>query len=242
MGDALAGLLVANFAAAVVGAMILSATGNTGEDVVLSLTMVAILQIPLWSGYLGAPLYAARFKGNGVVSDFGLRMEWRDVPKGLAAGLGAQIVAIPVLYLVLFAITDAIGWEFDHDISAAARDLVEKATDPVGVVLLVLITVVGAPIIEELFFRGLLLRSIQNRFGPASALWGSSLIFAAVHLQALQFPALLLIGLVLGWLAQRTGRLGPSIWAHVAFNGVATLTLLTTEYVDKTSVMVERLG
>jgi membrane protease YdiL (CAAX protease family) len=242
MGDAFAGLIIANLAGAVVGAMILAATGNTGTDVELSLTMVAVLQIPLWSGYLGAPVHAARRKGNGLVADFGLRMERWDVPKGLAAGLGTQIVAIPLLYVLIFTLTDAVGWEFDHDISAAARDLVEKATDPVGVVLLVLITVVGAPVIEELFFRGLLLRSIQNRFGPAAALWGSSLIFAAVHLQPLQFPALVLIGLVLGWLAQRTGRLGPSIWAHVAFNGVATLTLLTAEYLDKASVVVEKVG
>jgi membrane protease YdiL (CAAX protease family) len=228
MGDAFAGLIIANLVGAVVGAVILSATGNVdaAADGELSLVMVAVLQIPLWSGYLGAPWYAARFKGNGLVSDFGLRMEWLDVPKGLAAGLATQIVAIPALYLLLFALTDAVGWEFDHDLSGEARELVEKATDPIGVVLLVLITVVGAPIIEELFFRGLLLRSIQNRFGRAGALWGSSLLFAAVHLQALQFPALLLIGLVLGWLAQRTGRLGPSIWAHVAFNGVATLVLL----------------
>jgi membrane protease YdiL (CAAX protease family) len=228
MGDAFIGLIVANVAAALVGAVILAATGNVdaAADGELSLTMVAILQIPLWTGYLGAPWYAARFRGNGLVADFGLRMEWKDVPKGRAAGLGTQILAIPALYVLIFTITDALDLDVDQDLSGAARDLVEKATDPLGIVLLVLITVVAAPVIEELFFRGLLLRSIEHRFGPAPALWGSSLIFAAVHLQALQFPALLLIGLVLGWLTQRTGRLGPAIWAHVAFNAVATLVLL----------------
>ncbi|MET0665064.1 MAG: CPBP family intramembrane glutamic endopeptidase, partial [Acidimicrobiales bacterium] len=58
------------------------------------------------------------------------------------------------------------------------------------------------------------------------ALWISSLVFAAVHLQLLQFPALALIGLVLGWLTLRTGRLGPATWAHIAFNAVATGILL----------------
>lgn len=228
LGDAALGLLIANVAAAVVGAAILAATGNVEEaaDGELSLTITALLQIPLWSGYLGIPLYAARFKGNGVVRDFGLRMEWLDVPKGLAAGLVTQIAAIPLLYVLIFAITDALGWDIDQDLSGAARDLVDKATDPLGVVLLVLITVVLAPPIEELFFRGLLLRSLQKRYGRRWALWGSSIVFGAVHLQLLQFPALVLIGLVLGWLAIRTGRLGPSIWAHVAFNALATVVLL----------------
>jgi membrane protease YdiL (CAAX protease family) len=47
-----------------------------------------------------------------------------------------------------------------------------------------------------------------------------------VHFQALQFPALTIIGLLLGWLTLRHGRLGPAIWAHIAFNGVATVGLL----------------
>ena len=228
VGDAVAGLLIANAAALFIGAAILAATGyvEEGADGELPLTMIAVLQIPLWAGYLGAPLWAARRKGNGVVADFGLRMEGWDVLRGIGAGLGTQIIAIPLLYVVLFAITDALGWEYDQDLSAVARDLTDKATDPVGVVLLVLIVAIAAPIIEELFFRGLLLRAIEKRSGPRWALWASSLVFGAVHLQLLQFPALTLIGLVLGWLTLRYGRLGPAIWAHIAFNSVATITLL----------------
>jgi uncharacterized protein len=153
-------------------------------------------------------------------------MRGKDVPIGLGAGIASQIVVIPLLYVALFALFDAVGWDTDRDISEAARELVDKATDPVGVVLLVLITVVGAPIVEELFFRGLLLRAIEKRFGRRWALWGSSIVFAAVHLQLLQFPALVVIGLVLGWLTLRYERLGPAIWAHLAFNAVATVALL----------------
>lgn len=228
VGDALLGLLIANAAALFLGVAILAATGyvEEGADGELPLTMIAILQVPLWAGYLGMPLYAARRKGNGVVADFGLRMEGWDVLKGIGAGLGTQLIAIPLLYVLIFAITDALGWEYDQDLSEVARELTDKATDPVGVVLLVLIVAIAAPVIEELFFRGLLLRSIEKRSGPTWALWVSSLIFGAVHLQLLQFPALTLIGLVLGWLTLRTGRLGPAIWAHIAFNTVATVTLL----------------
>jgi membrane protease YdiL (CAAX protease family) len=226
---------VANLVGAVAGAVILVVSGYDDEAAngALPLTLVAVLQVPLWAGYLGAPLYAARVKGNGLVADFRLRMEALDVPKGLGAGLAAQIVLIPVFYLLFFTLADAVGWDLDRDVSGAARELVSKATDPLGVVLLVLITVVGAPIIEELFFRGLLLRSVERRFGSRWGLWASSVVFGAVHLQALQFPALVLIGLVLGWLTLRTDRLGPAIWAHVAFNGTATATLLLADYVAK---------
>ena len=55
--------------------------------------------------------------------------------------------------------------------------------------LLVLIVGVGAPIVEEIFYRGLLFRSIENRFGTWPGIIGSGVIFGSSHLrQWLQFP------------------------------------------------------
>jgi membrane protease YdiL (CAAX protease family) len=56
----------------------------------------------------------------------------------------------------------------------------------------------------------------------------TSLIFGAVHFQWLQFPALALAGLLFGVLAERYGRLGPAIAAHMVFNLTAVVTLLAT--------------
>ena len=84
--------------------------------------------------------------------------------------------------------------------------------------------VVGAPIIEELFFRGLLMRSIQARWNDSLALVASSLFFALVHFQPLQIPGLFMFGLIAGTCAQRTGRLGMSIFAHAASGSSATCT------------------
>lgn len=221
LGDALVGYLIATAAGLVGGALILAATGNTStpsED--LPLTMVAALQIPLWLGYLGVPLWAARRKGTGLREDFGLESRWVDVPVGLAAGAATQAILLPLLYVPIIWL---LG---EQDIDGPARRLADRADDATGVVLLVLVTVVCAPIIEELFFRGLLMRSIENRFGPRWGLVLSSLAFGAVHFQLVQLPGLALAGLVFGFLAQRSGRLGPAIWAHAAFNGVAVAVLL----------------
>lgn len=233
MGDAALGLFLANLLAAVVGGIVLGALGfydllePPDLDVVvkevvpvMSLGLTALLQVPLWTGYLGVPLWAARAKGNGVVRDFGFRMRWFDVPIGVGAGLATQLVLIPALYLPFAELIDLDA------LSEPARQLTERATDPVGVVLLVLVVAVGAPIVEELFFRGLVLRSVERRFGTVVAVIASSLLFGAVHLQLLQLPALTLFGLVAALLTVKTGRLGPAIWAHVVFNGTATALLL----------------
>jgi membrane protease YdiL (CAAX protease family) len=109
-----------------------------------------------------------------------------------------------------------------------AKHLTDKAHHSVsGAVLLVLIVVIAAPIVEELFYRGLLLRSLERRVGNGWAVVWCGLIFGASHFELLQLPALAVFGMVLALLAQRSGRLGPSIFAHMAFNGVTVFALLS---------------
>ena len=68
------------------------------------------------AGLLGVPWFAARFKGNGLVRDFGLRFEPADILLGLGVGVVGQFVLVPLVYLPLFWLFDV-----DHD------DLAEPA-------------------------------------------------------------------------------------------------------------------
>ena len=78
------------------------------------------------------------------------------------------------------------------------------------------VVAIGAPLAEEIYFRGLRPADLRpKRPARASPSWPRRAFFAATHIQLLQFPALLVFGLILGYLAWRTGRLGPAIWAHV---------------------------
>src|SRR5690606_18458208 len=120
----------------------------------------------------------------------GLRSTWSDAAVGLAVGIATQVVVVP---LVLWPIVSL--WP-DRDPSEAARELTERAAGPADAVVLVLLVVVCAPVVEELFYRGLVLRSMENAWGTAAAVVAGSLLFGAVHLQLVQFPALVAFGLV----------------------------------------------
>jgi CAAX protease family protein len=197
-------------------------TGQVYEARPTPLWLVAVLQAFLWLGLLGAPLLAARTKGNGVVEDFGLRFRLIDLPVGAAIGVASQLVLVPLVSLPWIVL---LGKDLD-DLDDSARELADKATDPLGVALLVVIVVLGAPVVEELFFRGLLQRSLLRRVAPALAVVISAFVFGLTHFQLLQFPALVAFGLILGYLALRTGRLGMSIVAHMAFNAVTVVALV----------------
>ena len=219
-GHAFAAWLIAAVVAFSGQIAILSAAGylNT-KPADRPLWMDAILLVPLWASLLAATVIISRVWGTGSLrDDYGLRFRAFDV-LGVPIGIAAQAVLVPAIYWVLQVSSE--------DVSSQARTLTDRAGSDAEVILLVLMVVVGAPIIEELFFRGLLMRSIQARWNDGLALVASSLFFALVHFQPLQIPGLFMFGLIAGTCAQRTGRLGMSIFAHAAFNGTAVVALLS---------------
>jgi membrane protease YdiL (CAAX protease family) len=223
MGDAAVGWLVGLLGGAIAYSVVVAASGTDADDLdSLPLGWVAVAQLGLWVGLLGAPYLAARFKGNGMRQDFGLTARLHDLWVGAWWGFVGQFAIIWIVYLPLQWLTDVSSEEF----AEPAQEMADKATGAVGVVLLVLIVGIGAPIVEEIFYRGLVQRSLIRRFGPGWGIAGASVLFGAAHLQLLQFPALTLAGALFGVLAYRADRLGPAIVAHVMFNMAAVVTLL----------------
>ena len=217
IGHVAAGMVI-GMVASIVAAVIVFAVGCYGVDEVMPLSVVAILQAALWTGLLGVPLWLVVVRGVRWV-DLGWGATFRDAWQGLGIGIATQVAVVPIIYIPVLLMAD------DLDVSGPARDLVDKASGG-GILLLILAVVVGAPIVEEIFFRGLTLRALEARMRRRTALVVSAFVFGVVHLQFLQFPALLVIGLICGWLAQRDGRIGRAIWAHVGFNAVTVAVLL----------------
>lgn len=182
--------------------------------------LTMLMQVPLWACLAGIPIAFAIVKGRGVVADLGLRMKAIDVPIGLAIGVATQWILVPLVYLALRPLFGK------QDVSAAARELTDRATDPLSMILVFVIVAIGAPVAEEIYFRGMAQRIFGRRLKPQWAIVAAAAFFAATHLQELQFPALFGFGVILGFLAWRAGRLGPAIWAHVGFNTAAAVGLL----------------
>jgi membrane protease YdiL (CAAX protease family) len=90
--------------------------------------------------------------------------------------------------------------------------------------LTVVVTVVLLPAVcEEAFFRGFVFTGLRYHRGPRAAVAGSALLFALAHFNPWQLPALLLLGLFLGWLVHHTHSLYPAMAAHAVNNGLSVL-------------------
>jgi membrane protease YdiL (CAAX protease family) len=78
-----------------------------------------------------------------------------------------------------------------------------------------------APVLEEMLFRGIILRSFLRQYSRSAAILGSAVLFAVAHLNAYQFVSAMAVGIAAGWLYERTRSLWPGIVLHAAYNGFA---------------------
>lgn len=145
-----------------------------------------------------------------------------EVGAGALAGVVTSLAVVPLLYVVVHRLAGTTA----ADLERPARLLADRADTGLGVALLVLSTCVAAPLVEETLYRGVLLPALGS-LGTTSAVVASAVVFAAAHLQLLQFPGLVAIGLVLGVLRVVTGALVAPVAAHVGFNVTAVVVLLT---------------
>lgn len=90
-----------------------------------------------------------------------------------------------------------------------------------GLVSMVSVCII-APVLEEMLFRGVILRSFLHQYSPRVAIAGSAALFGLAHLNLYQFFVGFLLGLVAGWLYERSRSLWPCILFHAAYNSAVT--------------------
>jgi membrane protease YdiL (CAAX protease family) len=193
--------------------VVLDALDRPGDDT----EAMVLSQLGLWSGLVGACIWVSWRRGTGsIFRDFDFRFRWADLGYGAAGAVAGRLVS------AAFAAPLPVS-------ARRLRDLDRSAFgDQTPWLVLVVITCVGAPLIEELFFRGLLQTRLVGRLGVVPGIAVASVLFGAAHMINWQGVdtfvyawAIVGGGLVLGIIRHVTGRLGPAIVAHAIFNGIA---------------------
>ena len=208
-----------------VASAILLAFGVDGDD--YTIPQLALATTASWVVFVGALAFTSRRYGSGrpvddFVSHYAVAFRPIDLI-GVPAGVIGQLVVVPLVYVPLRALwPDTFS---EAELEQRAQELSDKAHGWT-VVLLVLIVVVGAPIVEELVYRGLLQRSIAASIGAVPGLIVTSAWFALVHPSPVEYPGLLFAGLMFGAGLLLTGRIGPSILTHAAFNATGLILAL----------------
>jgi membrane protease YdiL (CAAX protease family) len=96
---------------------------------------------------------------------------------------------------------------------------------PLTVAMLLIAAVVIAPVVEEVLFRGFLMRRLNYVLDPMWGITISSVLFGAVHLGSIPLvlvPPYMLLGALLAVVAYVAKSIRASMLVHAAQNGFAT--------------------
>jgi membrane protease YdiL (CAAX protease family) len=152
---------------------------------------------------------------------------WPEVRAGLLFGLALYPTIIFIVGGILTLVLQAIS---GHDVSAPEQ--VSTHLPVVGTAITIVYALAIAPVGEELFFRGILFRSLRQRYGLPIGLVTSGVAFGLIHFipgawqdSVLLMSAMVFTGIALAWFHDRRDNLLANIVAHMTFN-VIGLTLI----------------
>jgi uncharacterized protein len=187
--------------------------------------VLALLVVMVYGPMVWWARYCSRTWGSGSLRrDVGFEFRAVDLGWGLLVAIGAYITLIAVAIVI----------------SATRLPTTTNTRDLVGerhtvVLVFAAVGVFVAPVVEELFFRGVLLRSFRSRWAPAPAIAAQALVFGLYHISlaygwgnlglVLSIGAL---GAVFGVAAHQIRRLAPGMVAHAIVNTVAFITILVS--------------
>ena len=203
----------------IAGSIVLSASGMADRDAADRPAWVAVCSaLALWIPQIIALVVVSqRFATRKPLADYSLKFRPIDLV-GIPVGVLSQLVVLRLVYWPLQS-----GWPdafSNKNLEENAKDLYDTAHG-VWLVLLIVALAVGAPLVEELVYRGLLMGAARRRVNDVIALIGVAAFFALIHFRPVEYPGLFAFGLVLGVCVIATDRIGMSIVAHMAFNVTA---------------------
>ncbi len=188
--------------------------------------------------------FASRRWGTGRLgADIGLLPRLSDLGWGPVIWLGAIGAQIAVGAVVL---------ALDVPIVGNTEGIGELTADRTYVVSIVISAVVAAPIVEEMVFRGVVMRGLASRLPIVAVVVVQGVLFGAAHVDPVRgvgniglVLVLSGVGIAFGVAVALLGRIGPTIVAHAIFNAVVLLIVLTgvaDRFDDASPEGVEEVG
>ena len=203
--------------------LVLDALVGFGWPVVAYVTLLGVL------GYGPSVLwcrFASRRWGSGrALADLGATPRWSDLGWGPLTWCCTMLVQV--------AVAAALLW-LDVPFASNTDDVSELGADRTYLVAIVVTAVVAAPIVEELVFRGLVLRSLLSVAHPAIAVPLQGILFGVAHVDPVRGVGNIGLAIVLSAVGTTFGvtafllrRITPTMVAHAIYNGLVMLLLLT---------------
>jgi len=167
-----------------------------------------------------------RQAGGGARQQLGWRFRWVDLGWGPLTWIGSHVANV----IVILVAVEALGVPFESNVESTTDDITAAY-----VIAMLVSAVIAAPLVEEIVFRGVVLRGLVGKIGVVAAVPVQGVLFGMAHLDPIDrgwgniglILGLSTVGCGLGLVTVLTRRLGAAIIAHACLNGFVMTLVLT---------------
>lgn len=198
----------------------------SGTAITTAITVIAYLITNVLFTFVG--LKWAKIDGSSL-------MQTRNF--GFGKALQYCVIAVFIQYaaalftLVCSDVLEKYGFSTEVDNSGLAEE-------GIGFVILMIYQCIIAPITEELFFRGMLLKTF-SRANQRFAIVATSVFFGLAHGNIPQFMLAFLLGMFLAHIDMKHNSLLPSVIVHIFINTLAgIINFISTRFPDEEMLML----
>lgn len=152
---------------------------------------------------------------EGLIS---LGLSMKNFFKNIFYGIVGYIATVPVLIGILIVISVVINLTKYVPQKQPVVELFLKEENAAFLLYTSIFASIVGPFIEELFFRGFMYNAFKKTIGIFWATLFTSAVFACLHANIVGFLPILVLGITLTYLYEKTGTLVSSITVHIMHN------------------------
>ncbi|MHB9053838.1 MAG: CPBP family intramembrane glutamic endopeptidase [Thermoleophilia bacterium] len=204
----------------------IGATPSTSTPASPAPSFVVVFLLIQWTIMLGIPLIYLRTRGYRLSPrNFGFRK----------ARLGQTILTVLATWFLAYFVFGILYSWFLNTFASPSQDPSnapgQKTSELFGTsagafILAFIMVALLTPLVEELFFRGIIHRGLEKSLGFLPGATLSATIFALAHTDYRLFVPIFVLGFGLAYVVHKTGSIWASISIHFAVNGLGVLAQL----------------
>jgi membrane protease YdiL (CAAX protease family) len=206
--------------------------GYTNAGNIISILITILLEV-------GVIFLGSRLTGINLRSLFSVKgFTAKTVVKTYVTAQGLGYIGSFIVVFIISIVTLIAG----KNIDGLSAPIVEAmAQSDFSMVLIIIYSVVFAPILEELIFRGIILNSL-SKYDRTFAIIVSSIMFGVTHGNFQQAFYATIMGIVLAAVDLRYNSIVPSVIVHTcanAFSAIAAITVSSSGYLETAAKAID---
>lgn len=135
-------------------------------------------------------------------------------------------IGVCMFHRIIFVLFPQLGIDFSEQVGLKeAYDMIEWHKNPI----MWIYTCIGAPILEELLFRGKILKELLKKYKPAYCIVITAFLFGLTHIALIKFLTAFFVGLLCGVAYVKTKDIKAPIIIHLVNNTYSMITWFLKE-------------